>query len=450
MMLQWLILLTLFLHIGWAYNLYDEIDECIKDILVLWDNSPSVNVTNFNNRVRPFLKTLIADEKLNVGRDGTHIGFITFASAEKTRVLLRVGQKTDKEDLQTWLDNLNYKKDLTGRNTFTGNAFKLASDEFSERSPLNHRDDVSDVILLFTDGEPMALWETENQTRMAGRYSAELRARKVFIVSLAVGAAAKKDKAWKLIDSWSDIMYKSGFDQLDEVVKNIVTESCSIKPVECACKYNISTEQFTKPGENTILIPWKKPELGCDRHVDVEKVVSPPGARSPQHFGVGRHEIMYTFTYLNKKKSVSTSCPVIIKVGACECPSTQTVQARVNVGHTKVSVSWSEPVPTCPTEADADNPQPSGEFSVGEHKVTYQYTHETELQSFKMQCHVNIVVKGEYCGEKVYDPDTNICCCGTPYARKSGYKCCGNKYYNPCSTICCQDTSLVSVGGHCP
>ena len=104
----------------------------------MWDNSPSINETNFNDRVRPFLKRLIAKQKLNVGKDGTHIGFITFASAEKTRVLLKVGSKTNKEDLQSWLDGLNYTRDLVDRNTFTGDAFKLASEVSKPIPPLEN------------------------------------------------------------------------------------------------------------------------------------------------------------------------------------------------------------------------------------------------------------------------------------------------------------------------
>ena len=94
----------------------------------MWDNSVSINVTNFNNRIRPFLKRLIVDPKLNVGEYGTHIGFITFSSAEKTSVLLKIGSKTDKKYLETWLNGLDYEKDLSAPRTYTGDAFKLASE----------------------------------------------------------------------------------------------------------------------------------------------------------------------------------------------------------------------------------------------------------------------------------------------------------------------------------
>ena len=71
---------------------------------MIWDNSQSVDIRNFKNSVRPFLKKLVASPQLNVGEDGTRIGFITFASDDKTRHLLKIGSKMDQEDLESWLE----------------------------------------------------------------------------------------------------------------------------------------------------------------------------------------------------------------------------------------------------------------------------------------------------------------------------------------------------------
>ena len=79
---------------------------------------------------------------------------------------------------------------------------------------------------------------------------------------------------------------------------------------------------------------------------------------------------------------------------ACECPSTQTVKATVKPGETEASVSWREPVPTCPTNPSAQNPQNTRErFSIGKHTVTYKYTH-IGFRKFDVKCHVNIAVTG--------------------------------------------------------
>ncbi|XP_028411857.1 uncharacterized protein LOC114534595 [Dendronephthya gigantea] len=180
--------------------------------------------------------------------------------------------------------------------------------------------------------------------------------------------------------------------------------------------------------------------------------VYPPNTKNPQEFGFGEHKIKYTFAYENSDKIwTSDDCLFTVNVGACECPSTQTIRAEVKLGQTKANVSWLEPKPSCPTTADAGNPSnTSGNFSVGKHKLVYKYKHSTDFQTFYMQCDVNIIVTGDYCGTTAYDPATYICCCGKAYLKKPDHMCCGTKYYDTASMICCQDDSLVSVEGHCP
>ena len=70
---------------------------------------------------------LVESPKLNVGREGTQFGFITFSSDERTKTLLNIGNKTLPDDLVTWLKSLNYP-DLMGDRTYTGKAFKLANE----------------------------------------------------------------------------------------------------------------------------------------------------------------------------------------------------------------------------------------------------------------------------------------------------------------------------------
>ena len=61
---------------------------------------------------------------------------------------------------------------------------KLFLKVFSERSPSNHRGDVDDVILLFTDGNPNP---TDTQMPLANKYAKILKSRNVTIVGLAAG-----------------------------------------------------------------------------------------------------------------------------------------------------------------------------------------------------------------------------------------------------------------------
>jgi hypothetical protein len=66
-------------------------------------------------------------EKLDVRKDGTQLGFITFSSAAKTKKLLDVGEKTDPTELKEWLEKLNYGEELMGEYTRTGLAFQIAN-----------------------------------------------------------------------------------------------------------------------------------------------------------------------------------------------------------------------------------------------------------------------------------------------------------------------------------
>ena len=90
----------------------------------MWDNSYSIGSDNFP-KVINFLEKLINSPQLNVGEDGTHIGFITFSSGDRTRELLSIGRKTSKAELIQWLEGVNYYN-LKGPQTFTGTAMKLA------------------------------------------------------------------------------------------------------------------------------------------------------------------------------------------------------------------------------------------------------------------------------------------------------------------------------------
>jgi hypothetical protein len=61
-------------------------------------------------------------------------------------------------------------------------------------------------------------------------------------------------------------------------------------------------------------------------------------------------------------------------------------------------------------------------------------------------------ILGELCGETVYDPAKEDCCCGKIETKKYGYQCCGMKYYNTRTKKCCnnQRAILVPIGGNCP
>ena len=98
---------------------------CLKDILVIWDNSGSIGF-KYYEYVLEFLITLI--KKLNEDSNDTHFGFLTFSSEEKTRKLIDVGDISDKDLLIQKLKKYDYDLQLYGDQTKTGLAFKKADE----------------------------------------------------------------------------------------------------------------------------------------------------------------------------------------------------------------------------------------------------------------------------------------------------------------------------------
>jgi hypothetical protein len=101
--------------------------DCIKDILILWDNSYSIGIGAFTDRIRPFIKKLIKSPRLNVGEGGTNIGVVSFSTQAQTRLLWDVSDHPNEDDLLAQVDAMNYSL-LKGDGTRTGIAFKTANE----------------------------------------------------------------------------------------------------------------------------------------------------------------------------------------------------------------------------------------------------------------------------------------------------------------------------------
>ena len=469
-MLYGLILLTLVVNNNLAFELYGDTDDfhlwrrggpsvrtddkdCKKDILVIWDNSQSVGQGPFKDNVVPFLVNLVKSPKLNVGKEGAQFGFITFSSDERTKTLLKIGEKTSPDDLETWLKSLKYP-DLMGDRTYTGKALKLANETFSLKSPLNHRPGIADVILLFTDGEPRARTRTliAEQERLAENCSKSLKDDKdVKIIGLAVGSA---EKFLHFIEKWSSegSVFQAKITELNNVLSELVADTCE-NAGECTCTKPISPFiVYAGPGQQSATVSWPMPDAEKEDGAACERgSVVPPGAVSGGRYSLGKHIINYSFSNGAANPTIA-NCLVEFTVVPCNCPATQTVTGKVKDGDKTIEVNWQEPEPTCPTTASPDNPKISESFSVGKYTRTYKYTYsQPGRHSFQLECHVNIVIRGELCGNTAFDLAAKVCCCGKIYTKKLGYKCCGVKYHNTLTKECCNDQrAIVMPHGNCP
>ena len=102
--------------------------------------------------------------------------------------------------------------------------------EFSKNNPLNHRAEFSDVILLFTDGNPQGYRgnrrKTQEQKDLVVKYSALLRNRGVKIIGMAVETGGKLDKTFIADLSTDGKVISATLDNLDNVLRELVAETC--------------------------------------------------------------------------------------------------------------------------------------------------------------------------------------------------------------------------------
>jgi exopolysaccharide biosynthesis predicted pyruvyltransferase EpsI len=114
---------------------------------------------------------------------------------------------------------------------------------FNLKSPENHRPNVQDVILLFTDGEPIRRdWEKNQEFKtenlMAEYYSDRLKEKNVTVIGMAVGSPKQLDNFYEDIVKWSsspDHVFSAKVKELDTVLNQLISaaKKCSRR----GCKY---------------------------------------------------------------------------------------------------------------------------------------------------------------------------------------------------------------------
>ncbi|XP_028405129.1 uncharacterized protein LOC114527629 [Dendronephthya gigantea] len=55
-----------------------------------------------------------------------------------------------------------------------------------------------------------------------------------------------------------------------------------------------------------------------------------------------------------------------------------------------------------------------------------------------------------YCGNQIYNPLSQLCCCGKVYDKKPNYSCCGYFYYSRLTSQCCNYYSVKPKKAVCP
>ncbi|XP_028415104.1 uncharacterized protein LOC114538179 isoform X2 [Dendronephthya gigantea] len=55
-----------------------------------------------------------------------------------------------------------------------------------------------------------------------------------------------------------------------------------------------------------------------------------------------------------------------------------------------------------------------------------------------------------YCGNTVFNPLSQICCCGKVYRKNTRFSCCGHLYYNTTVSKCCSYATIKPKKANCP
>ena len=76
--------------------------------------------------MKPFLKELINEPRLNIGPYGTHLAIMVFSSQQKTKILVPFNTKYGANDLTREIDDLKWDI-LKGGHTRTDLALRLAN-----------------------------------------------------------------------------------------------------------------------------------------------------------------------------------------------------------------------------------------------------------------------------------------------------------------------------------
>jgi hypothetical protein len=144
---------------------------------------------------------------------------------------------------------------------------------FSQASPLNARDTVQDVILLFTDGEPRSPKGSAVEKAMVVTETNKLKQKNVTIVGVAAGSPKVIKTFKKDIQSWvtdSSEVAETSLETLDKDVDKLVNKIfnplCKPRPGKC-CRgrnfvgqiYQIFNNLLGKIDSNHVDYKNKKP-----------------------------------------------------------------------------------------------------------------------------------------------------------------------------------------------
>ncbi|CAH3037506.1 unnamed protein product [Porites evermanni] len=194
------------------------------DVAFIVDSSGSIGRRKWP-LVLDFLKKVISE--FNVGPDGTHVAVVAYSTNPKLEFSFNVvsGDQITAEEYGKRIDRIRFQRGFT----YIDKALKLANEQVFVTSagmrpdvPKVYMPTFASIAIVITDG---AQTTTGGYTPL-NEASQGIKDKGVAVYSLGIGKNVDLVQLRQIASSDSNVFRSAGFDELVEVVRPIVQESC--------------------------------------------------------------------------------------------------------------------------------------------------------------------------------------------------------------------------------
>ncbi|CRG94307.1 circumsporozoite-and TRAP-related protein, putative [Plasmodium gallinaceum] len=194
------------------------------DLTLILDESASIKLDNWVNKVVPFTSEII--ENLSISENEVHVGIVLFGIKSRDYVKFNENIKYKKEDLLKKVDKLKSNYGNVG-GTYIIKALEYSMKNYTKNK--NSRPDAPKVTILFTDGN-------DNVAKDKQLYDTGLSYRKENVKLLVIGVSKAIHNKLKLIagceinDSCPFAM-KVEWANLNDITKLLTDKICNTGPI---------------------------------------------------------------------------------------------------------------------------------------------------------------------------------------------------------------------------
>ena len=186
------------------------LSECTSsqaDVVFLVDDSSSVGISNFKNKVRPFVQDVV--RTLDIGPSAVQVGYTSFSNTVVHQ--FNLNEYMDKDALISAIGDVLFRTGGTDIQKALTEAYK----EHFQTAANGVRKDSAKVLVLITDGSSTGTNSISQTIRDAG------------ITILCVGIkSANLAQLESIAGDPSKVFIASDFSRLASIQENLITETC--------------------------------------------------------------------------------------------------------------------------------------------------------------------------------------------------------------------------------